>query len=390
MDRRPYSSNAPMKRILLNATFALLMAFPVGVWAAAVNLERVPERGMQPQVAVGENGTVHLIYLTGDPKSADVRYSHRLADSKEWSAPITVNSQKGSAIAIGTIRGAQLALGRNGIVHVCWNGSSLAEPKPKFGGSPLLYARLDQAKGSFEAQRDLMGTTHNLDGGASLAADKNGSVFVVWHGSPGDIKGGEDKRAVYLAPSGDDGSTFASERAINPEGSGACGCCGVKAFAQDNGDLFVLFRTARDMTERAMQVLHSKDHGASFQPELNHPWEAKQCPMSSSAFASGEAGTFAAWETAGQVFAAKLGNARQAAEPISPKKGAKHPALAENKTGDWIVTWTEGTGWERGGALAWKLNHKDGKTELGRQEGVPKWSYAAAYAAPNGSFTVLY
>jgi hypothetical protein len=379
-----------MNQVLPTSVVSLLLLLPLWLQAAAIRLERVPERGVQPQVVVSPEGTVHLIYLTGDPKSADVHYVHRAADAKEWSTPLKVNSQPGSAIAIGTIRGAQLALGRDGVVHVCWNGNAQAEPKPKAGGSPLLYSRLGSGKMAFEPQRDLMGITHNLDGGASLAADKDGRVFVVWHGAPADVKGGEDKRAVFLALSKDDGSTFAAERIISPEDSGACACCGVKAFTDINGDLFVLFRTARNMTERAMEVLHSRNHGESFQPEMNHPWEAKQCPMSSSAFAGGPAGLLASWETAGQIFAAKVGTQTPSIEPISNKKGSKHPAVAENKTGDWLVSWTEGTGWERGGALAWKLHHKDGKVDSGRQDGVPKWSYAAAYAQPDGSFVVLY
>jgi hypothetical protein len=368
-----------------------LLVLPMLAQAATVTLERIPEKGMQPQVAVAADGTVHMVYLAGDPKSADVHYVQRKPGDKQWSKPLQVNRQPGSAIAMGTIRGAQIALGRDGAVHVCWNGSSQAEPKPKLGGAPLLYSRILPGKSNFDPERDLMGNTRYLDGGASLAADTDGRVFVIWHGAPAD-KSGETNRAVYLALSKDDGSTFAAEKAINPESSGACGCCGVKAFADQKGDIFVLFRTAREMTDRAMQVLHSKDHGMTFQPELNHPWTAKQCPMSSSSFVAGSAGTFAAWETAGQVFGAKLdaSQAQLGAMPLSSKKGSKHPSLAENKAGDWLVTWTEGTGWEKGGALGWKLTSQDGKTETGRQDGLPKWSYAAAYAKPDGSFVILY
>ncbi|HUR47246.1 MAG TPA: hypothetical protein VMZ27_15300 [Candidatus Saccharimonadales bacterium] len=369
----------------------LIAAFPLGANAASLQLERVPERGIQPQIATASDGTVHMIYLTGDPKAADVHYVRRAAADKEWSKPMPVNSLPGSAMAIGTIRGAQIALGRNGSVHVCWNGSSQAEPKPRLGGAPLIYTRLPSGGSRFEPQRDLMGNTRYLDGGASIAADKEGRVFVVWHGAPAD-KSGETNRAVYLALSKDDGVKFERERPVNPEASGACGCCGVKAFADESGDVFILFRTAREMTERAMQVLHSKDHGVNFQPEINHPWVAKQCPMSSSSFVAGPAGIFAAWETAGQIFGAKVNGNRAEMNPvaISPKRGAKHPAMAENKSGDWLVTWTEGTGWEKGGALAWKITDGAGKTETGRQDGIPKWSYAAAYAKPDGSFTVLY
>ncbi|MEO7649520.1 MAG: hypothetical protein ABIZ80_03565, partial [Bryobacteraceae bacterium] len=99
-----------------------------------------------------------------------------------------MNSQPGSAIAVGTIRGAQLALGRNGRVHVARNGSMAAEPKgttnPDSGkpGVPMLYAGLDNGGKAFERQRNLMTLSFGLDGGGSIAAGHAGNVYVAWHG----------------------------------------------------------------------------------------------------------------------------------------------------------------------------------------------------------------
>src|SRR5262245_47097381 len=113
----------------MNGSFPLVPRFqPILVLAAALSAcplfaavapERVPDSGLQPSAMVGSDGTVHLVYLTGDPKSSDIIYRSRPAQ-REWSPPIRVNSQTGSAVAIGTIRGAQLALGRNGRLHVAW------------------------------------------------------------------------------------------------------------------------------------------------------------------------------------------------------------------------------------------------------------------------------
>src|SRR5262249_25301722 len=92
-----------------------------------VNLVRTPNNGLQPQAVVDERGTLHLIYLAGDPSASDVFYVRRDAGKMEFSAPRRVNSQPGSAIATGTIRGAQVSIGKNGRVHVAWNGSNKAE-----------------------------------------------------------------------------------------------------------------------------------------------------------------------------------------------------------------------------------------------------------------------
>src|SRR5437588_6051208 len=90
--------------------------------ASHVSVMRVPDGGIQPQVAVDAAGTAHLIYYKGKESGGDIFYVREKADEKEFSKPIQVNGRPGSAMAIGTIRGAQLAVGKNGRVHVIWNG----------------------------------------------------------------------------------------------------------------------------------------------------------------------------------------------------------------------------------------------------------------------------
>ena len=72
---------------------------------------------------VDAKGVVHLIYFKGDAKAGDIFYVRQEPASDTFSPPLRVNSEPASAIAVGTIRGAQLALGRNGRVHVAWNGT---------------------------------------------------------------------------------------------------------------------------------------------------------------------------------------------------------------------------------------------------------------------------
>src|SRR5262245_40822652 len=88
-----------------------------------VTLLKTPHEGIQPQALTDDKGVVHLLFFKGDPKAGDLFYARRDAGAREFGRPIRVNSQAGSAIAVGTIRGGQLALGKNGRVHVAWNGS---------------------------------------------------------------------------------------------------------------------------------------------------------------------------------------------------------------------------------------------------------------------------
>src|SRR5215467_4545049 len=119
---------------------------------------RVPASGIQPQIAIDSRGTLHIVYYSGDPYHGDLHYVRSEDGGATFSPAIPVN-QGGSAIAAGTIRGAQLALGKGGRIHVAWNGSNDSGPlNPDSGkrGAPMLYSRLDDATNAFEPQRNLM------------------------------------------------------------------------------------------------------------------------------------------------------------------------------------------------------------------------------------------
>ena len=162
-----------------------------------------------------------------------------------------MNSQPGSAIAIGNIRGARLAVGRSGRVYVVWNGSDVAEPKTADGKAPMLYSRLDDAGRAFENQRDLIHIASGIDGGAAIANDSSGGVFVFWH-APLPGRTGESERRVWLAKSNDDGQTFAVEKVAFDQPAGVCGCCGMSAIATPGGSLYALFRSAFETVHRDM------------------------------------------------------------------------------------------------------------------------------------------
>lgn len=392
-----------MNRFRFNPLFALLIyGFVFAIFtlttqqaAEKVNLVRMPNNGIQPQAAMDERGTLHLVYLAGDPAASDVFYIRR-APGKEFSTPIRVNSQTGSAIAIGTIRGAQIALGKNGRIHVAWNGSNQAVPRSQSNSSPMLYARMNDAGTGFEPQRNLMQSTNSLDGGGSVAADMFGNVYVVWHGA-GEQKG-EQHRRVWLARSIDEGRTFAREVAIDTSNdnklTGACGCCSLRAFVDSHGALSVLYRTATEMTERGMFLLTSTDKGKTFSGQRLDNWNLTTCPMSSVTMAAASSTrNLAAWENNGQVFfaALKRNDLVKISAPGETGK-RKHPAIATNSKGETILVWTEGTGWKKGGSLTWQVFDREGKptAEKGSASDVPVWGLATVVAESNGSFSVMY
>jgi hypothetical protein len=356
-----------------------------------VNLIRTPNGGLQPQAVADASGALHLVYFAGEPSAGDVFYVRRERGKEDFSSPIRVNSQPGSAIATGTIRGAHIAAGRNGRVHVSWNGSNQASPRGPENSAPMLYARMNDAKTAFEVQRNLMLVSHGLDGGGSVAADSEGDVYVAWHGA-GEQKG-EEHRRVWLARSTDDGKTFAQETPAFADETGACGCCGMRAFVDPRGALHLLYRTATNMTERGMFLLTSKDKGKSFRGTRLDNWRLTACPMSSVTAAPEDRRTLAAWENDGQVYFGAIDSSSQKPAPApAPTGKRKHPAIATNARGETILVWTEGTGWKKGGSLAWQVFDKNGKPvgEMGAAQGVPVWGLATVVAEADGKFTVIY
>ena len=358
-----------------------------------VTLLRTPDGGIQPQAAVDSRGTVHLIYYKGDNMNGDMLHVRQQPGQESFSKPIQVNSKPGSAMAAGTIRGAQLAVGRDGRAHVAWNGH--APRKGAWMEAPMLYTRLNDAGTAFEPERDVITSARGLDGGGSVAADNQGNVFVLWHAPKPGSTNGEAGRAVFVARSQDDGKTFAPEKLATSKPTGACGCCGMKAFADNEGNVLALYRAATEKLNRDEILLISRNRGTDFQIAHAHPWKIPTCPMSSASLAAGPQGVLSAWETAGQVYFALANPATmQVSEPIAPSGSAKrkHPVVVGNGQGEALLAWTEGAGMAKGRSVAWQIFDKDGKptSEKGRADGVPALSLATAFAKQDGTFVIVY
>jgi len=367
-----------------------------------VSIVRVPQGGIQPEAVVDSRGVLHLLYFTGDAGAGDLFYVRSSDSGSTFSPPVRVNSQPGSAIAAGTIRGGQIAVGRNRRVHVAWNGSDAASPKglinPASGrpSAPFLYARSNTDGTAFESQRNLTTRSYGIDGGGSIAADARGNVYAAWHSLAVGGGDGEEHRSVWIARSTDGGATFGAEQPAWREPTGACGCCGVRMFAAPWDILYVLYRSATAMTHRDMFLLESSDQARTFRGSRVQPWEIAACPMTSMSMAASASRVVGAWETAGQVYFGDVdvNGARIPSQRSAPGSGGtrKHPRVTMNANGDLLFVWTEGTAWARGGSVAWQMFDPGGKpTDVkGHAEGIPVWSFAAPITRPDGTFLILY
>lgn len=373
-------------------------ALPLAGWQPAppqadgrVEIVATPNGGIQPQAIIDAAGTIHLLYYKGEPGSGDLFYVHRKAGAAGFSAALQVNSEAGTAIAAGSVRGGQIALGRTGWVHVGWNGSRAVE-RDGVKLTPMWYARLAPGGTAFEPQRPIGKQTKHLDGGGSVAADRNGRVHLVWHAAG--VDEGEPNRRIYVATSADDGGRFAAEKAFTMEG-GACGCCGLETLVDSKARLQILYRAAGALKHRdAMWMTIGPSPGESTPVRLQ-PWELPACPMTTFAMAAAPGGIVAAWETERQIYAAVLDPERRTVSGVTAMTGTasrKHPSVAINAAGDRLIAWTEGTAWARGGSVAWALRNKNGDqiASAGNAGVVPVWGLVSAIARPDGTFVIFH
>jgi len=357
----------------------------------------VPSGGIQPQAVRDGTGALHLLYYQGDPRHGDLFYMKSSDMGTTWSSPLRVNSEAGTAIALGTIRGGQIAIGKDNRVHVAWNGSkadSRGPVNPESGQheAPMIYSRLNDAHTGFEPARSVMTRTFGLDGGGTVAADSGGNVYVAWHGKSAGAAEGEAGRQVWVAESRDEGKTFTAERPAWKQPTGACGCCGMAMHTDTHGTVRALYRSATEQIHRDIYLLTSHDQARNFEGRKLDPWEINACPMSSMGFAEGAGKVEGTWETDGKVYFADL-NLSNTVPITSPQegKGCKHPRIAIGSDGTTLMVWSEGTGWGRGGSLAWQLFDPSGNVigEKGIKGDLPAWSFGTV-VTKTGGFVILY
>lgn len=354
--------------------------------AEQMRVEKVPEGGVQPQVAVDGGGRVHLVYLLGEAaRGCDVRYTIRRNDLGSWEPSRTVNSEARSAVAMGTIRGARLAVGLGGSVHVVWNGRPA---NGKGTNSPLLYARLDPVDTVFSQQADLLAGTEALDGGADISTDGEGRVSIVWHGQRR-TGTGESFRLIFARHSTDDGRTFGPLIALNEKEPGVCACCSLSARILQDGTLGVLFRGASQPDQRGMIWLTQPPSGPASLQRLDE-WKVNACPMSSAAILVMKQ-PLLAWENAGRITLARPPfNLNETYSLDLPH--ARHPALAQNKAGQILVACASDSGWAKAGQIEWRLLDASLKkviTSSATRTDLPVWSFPATFALPDDSFILL-
>ena len=370
-----------MRRGLCHGLLAVALLSGCAGPAPEVAVLRAPDGATLPQVVIDTTGTLHLVFYTGSMSSGDLWHVSRAPEALDWSAPRRVNSEPHSVHGLGPIDGGQVAIGPDGLLHVAW-----------FHKDPnrFEYARTDRT-GAFGDQQTLSTREEGgIEAAPAVTVDDNGDVYVFWHADAVE----DAQRRVYMAVSRKQGARFDPPRAVSPAAEGACGCCGLRAAADEAGAIHVSYRGAGDNIRRGMRLLTSPDRGHTFTDELIQAWEIGACPIATTTLGVGPDATLVAWETRGQVFFADVA---QLEAPVSaPGEAAfrrKNATVATNHRGDILLAWGDGPGWQSGGTLRWQLfdaAHRPRGAEGGAPGPIPARSVPAIAARPDGSFVVVF
>ncbi|MBD3647560.1 MAG: hypothetical protein HUJ31_08945, partial [Pseudomonadales bacterium] len=252
----------------------------------------MPDKGIQPRMAIDSGEEVHLIYFKPiTSNSGNLVYRKLDQSSGSWSDPVQVSSEPYRHL--GAISKASIAVDGNGRIHVSW----LA-----LNPFAYRYTRSNTAGTEFEKER-LVVREHleGVDAEAALAARDN-HVTLAWHAGEL-IK--EDSRVVYAMTSTDGGGTFGQELVISDTTLGACACCGLASLYTDDDRFFVAYRSAIDGKGRHMQLIATDPTDSPPTPTTREvsQWFLETCPVSSNNFALIAAGAspWLAFETRGEI-----------------------------------------------------------------------------------------
>ena len=232
--------------------------------ARKVTLMRVPGGGIQPQVAVDAAGTVHMVYYKGDPGHGDLYYVRSRNSERDLFGAAAREHNSGKCRRRGQYsrRSHRYRKERTRSRGVEW--LSFADSRgPLRQGADAVHAA--------QRCRNRLRAATQPDPGRVwsrrwwFAGRRQYMEMFTWFGmhprrapkGKGTGASGWRVRPMTAPPS-------SARRPVWDHPTGACGCCGLKAFADRNGTLYVLYRSATEVVHRDIYLLISRDHGQHF------------------------------------------------------------------------------------------------------------------------------
>ena len=270
-------------------------------------------RAQAPEVAVGADGSVHVIWLdkgvtgTADRRGAhsggghshqsftDLYYARSDDGGKSFGEPVQVNRTNGEVWGF-SISKPELAVSDDGTVHVFYPANHKSSTTGLDVASSR-YVRSTDGGMTFsepftlnsDPQEDLSAI---VSGGLAQAQVFGGmtvtpqaAVYAFWLDTR-EMDAKDKLSSVYMRASADGGASWGEERRLFL--ADACPCCQVTAATGDDGEVYVSARQVTGDNVRTPTVAVSRDGGRSFSGRVaieGPAWQLEGCPLKPTALA---------------------------------------------------------------------------------------------------------
>jgi hypothetical protein len=303
-----------------------------------------------PVLRIGPDGRLYVLWV----EIVNGRGAMKLAISSDGGATFSParTAVEGHTALAGMQRGPQLAIDRQGGLHMVWQERVAAST------ASAMYSRSTDGGVTFSTPIFAAADNGTYDQDfPSIAVDSSDNVVMAWVDNR-DVKLGTlSNTQLYFTRSTDRGATFgAPVRASRMPGGngGSCECCNTSIAAAADGAVFIAFRGNID-NYRDVHIARTTDGGASFDVfrAASQSWQIAACPMTGSSIAVDRNGTaHVVWRDSRQassgrdiVYYATL--ARDGASSSSdlqvsdsPKK-ANFPSIGVTGAGAVVIAWQD-------------------------------------------------
>lgn len=304
-----------MQRMIGSLGMALAVAWQPLLMADPVAVSESGRRAQAPEVAVGPDGSVHVVWLdkgvvgTADKLGAvmaggrhshqsfaNLMYAHSGDGGQSFSQPVRVNPTDGEVWGF-SISKAAVAAGPDGSVHIMYPINTTSSTTGLAVASSA-YTRSVDGGLSFAAPQVLNSDPGEdlssiVSGGlsqaqvfGSLAVTADGGVYAFWLDTR-DMNAADMLSSLYMRASHDHGQGFEAERELFATDS--CPCCQITTTVDENGAVYVSSRQVSADKVRTPVVTVSRDGGATFGPRVSTggaPWQLDGCPLKANALAA--------------------------------------------------------------------------------------------------------
>jgi hypothetical protein len=298
-------------RIALLVT-GLAMTFQL---AASALVSTEGRRAQAPEVAVGQDGSIHVIWLdkgtvgTQDQKGthtnasghthqafSDLMYARSIDGGQSFTKPVRVNQEAGQVWGFSVSK-PTVAIGAAGVVHIMYPVNAISSKIGKSVASSY-YVQSSDGGNSFSKPLQLNSDPDEdlselVSGGlaqaqvfGAMSVSPAGDIYTFWLDTR-EMNATDMLSSVYLRLSHDNGATFEQERRLFP--ADTCPCCQVTSVVDESGGIYISSRIVSSEKIRTPTISVSRDGGKTFSERTGTggtPWQLDGCPLKATAIAA--------------------------------------------------------------------------------------------------------